>query len=308
MSNQIIRRDDTVNLNSVTFEKDGFMFDTWNTERDGTGTNYNDAEEIINLAEANKSITLYAQWMQGITYFVRYNANGGTGTMGMQEFTFGLSQNLNGNLFTKTDNSFVRWNTSSDNTGTNYENNESVKNLTRTENDIIDLYAIWAEEYYSFPNEYIFDGTNYIDTGIQLFNSTNINKDFEISFEIVSHGSNSNQATMVSCMDETGSPWPGLVFRVANGNQDELIANVTTSTKVNKYYPKAEIKKVVIKRKNGIIYVNSNDTGDVQALDMTSLTTTFDVPLTIGASLNASGSPQRYFKGTLKNLKVILYS
>ena len=37
---------------------------------------------------------------------------------------------------------------------------------------------------------------------------------------------------------------------------------------------------------------------------MTQLSKTFDVPLTFGSSLNANGSPQRYFKGTLKNIEV----
>lgn len=32
----------------------------------------------------------------------------------------------------------------------------------------------------------------------------------------------------------------------------------------------------------------------------------FDVPLTFGASLNGSGNPQRYFKGTLDNMRVYL--
>lgn len=40
---------------------------------------------------------------------------------------------------------------------------------------------------------------------------------------------------------------------------------------------------------------------------MTSLTTPFDAPLTFGSSLDASGNPQRYFKGTLKNMKVIVF-
>ncbi len=47
-----------------------------------------------------------------------------------------------------------------------------------------------------------------------------------------------------------------------------------------------------------------NDGEYEQILDMTQLATTFDVPLTFGASLNAKGNPQRYFKGTLRNLRV----
>ena len=37
---------------------------------------------------------------------------------------------------------------------------------------------------------------------------------------------------------------------------------------------------------------------------MTQLSKTFDVPLTFGSSLTGSGKPQRYFKGTLRNMEV----
>ena len=39
---------------------------------------------------------------------------------------------------------------------------------------------------------------------------------------------------------------------------------------------------------------------------MTRLLKTFDVPLTFGSSLNAKGNPQRYFKGTLRNMSVTI--
>ena len=34
---------------------------------------------------------------------------------------------------------------------------------------------------------------------------------------------------------------------------------------------------------------------------------TFDSPVTFGCSLNGSGNPQRYFKGILKDIHVIVY-
>ena len=40
---------------------------------------------------------------------------------------------------------------------------------------------------------------------------------------------------------------------------------------------------------------------------MTSLTKTFNVPLTIGTSLNNKGAPQRQFKGTLSNIYVEIF-
>lgn len=100
-------------------------------------------------------------------------------------------------------------------------------------------------------------------------------------------------------------PWPGVLFRTVNNNsQFEFDAN-GGSAKFNKRYNVVDTNKVTIKRRNGILYFGVNDvytTGPNH-----SSITTFDVPVTFGASLNASGSPQRYYKGTLKNMKVVLY-
>lgn len=108
-------------------------------------------------------------------------------------------------------------------------------------------------------------------------------------------------------MDESGSPWPGMVFRVSNNNQDEFIANVTTQLKITKKYNMSSLQKVTIKRINGIIYVGTNDGQPTQVLDMTTLTQRFDAPLVFGSSMDGSGNPWRYFNGTLANIKVIVY-
>ena len=154
--------------------------------------------------------------------------------------------------------------------------------------------------------EYTFDGTNYINTGIYLFSSQTIDKDFDVSFEIVNRVSTGGQATMMSAMDESGSPWPGVVYRVQSNTQDNLAANATNSAKVDRKFGN-NVSKVVLKRRSGILYMSLDDGADEQILDMTTLTTAFDSPLTFGCSLTSSGTPQRYFKGTLKNMNVKLY-
>ena len=40
--------------------------------------------------------------------------------------------------------------------------------------------------YSTYNQLLVFDGTNYIDTGVRLFTKETIDKDFDISFEIVS--------------------------------------------------------------------------------------------------------------------------
>lgn len=125
-----------------------------------------------------------------------------------------------------------------------------------------------------------------------------------ISFEIVSRNTATGQATLMSCMDETGAPWPGVVYRIKDASNDQLSTNSNNSTKVENNYLNENITKVSIKRENHILYMAFNDEDYEQIIDMTQIVKTFRVPLTFGASLNAKGNPQRYFKGTLKNMEV----
>ena len=107
-------------------------------------------------------------------------------------------------------------------------------------------------------------------------------------------------------MDETGTPWPGMVYRIKDRSNDQFGANTNSTIKVERNYKNSEVTKVSIKRTNKILYIAFNDGEYSQILNMTQLIKTFDVPLTFGASLNGSGNPQRYFKGTLKNMKVVV--
>ena len=202
---------------------------------------------------------------------------------------------------------YAKWNKNSDGSGVNYKQNQVIKNLTTVENDILDLYAVWYPLEYNYEGEYEFDGTNYINTGVYLFSDQTKDKDFDISFEIVNRISTGNQATIMSAMDETGSPWPGVVYRIKSSSFDEVSANVNGSNKIEKDYSANGINKVLLKKRNGILYVSFNDGEDEQLLDMTSLNKDFDVPLTFGCSLRGNGTPQRYFKGTLKNMHVKIY-
>ncbi len=239
-------------------------------------------------------------------YTVTFNANGGAGTMPDQSIRKDETIALSKSLFEKEDYIFDGWNTASDGTGTDYKEGQSVKNLTKTPNDIVELYAIWSASSYTLSGDYVFTGSNYIDTGVYLFNEKTVNKDFEASFEIVSRGTTTKQATLVSCMDETGSPWPGFVYRINSATEDQLDANTNNSIKVEQNYTSQNITKVSIKRTNHILYISFNDAAYEQKLGMTQLSKTFDVPLTFGSSLNGNGIPQRYFKGTLRNMSVTI--
>ncbi len=301
MNNQEIRIDETLALNDNTYTKDDYVFEEWNTKSDGTGTSYANGETVTNLAANGEVVTLYAMWTPKSIYMVNYDANGGTGTVNEQQFIYGEQNNLQNNTFTKNNCKFIEWNTQADGNGDSYSSGQLVSNLTKNSN--ITLYAIWSRENYSYPNEYVFDGTNYIDTGISLYNSENKNKNYIISFEIVSSNNNSNQATLLNAMYEV-QPWPGILFRTYSGSQFEIDMNGGSGSSNTKYNI-STTNKVTIKRKNGIIYASINDDEYKQMADHSTIAT-FDTPVTFGSSLQSNNTPFRYFKGTLKNMEVIV--
>ncbi len=108
-------------------------------------------------------------------------------------------------------------------------------------------------------------------------------------------------------MDETGSPWPGIVYRLKSGDtQHQIGVNVNNNNKIEKNLGN-DITKVAVKRTNSVIYLKINDGEFEQILDMSALDKTFHVPLTIGTSLDGNGKPQRQFKGTLSNIYVEIF-
>ena len=121
------------------------------------------------LKTSDVEVNIYAGWTAN-TYQVSFNANGGTGTMSNQSFTYNEAlKALTTNAFTRAGYTFTGWNTSADGQGDAYLNEEQVQNLTSTNNATIILYAQWTVNTYAVTYDYNttnydFDGSNYIDT------------------------------------------------------------------------------------------------------------------------------------------------
>ena len=88
---------------------------------------------------------LHARWSP-ITYYVKYNANGGSGSMSNSTHTYNTSKNLTANSFTKTKATFRGWAESASGEK-KYDNKQSVKNLTTTSGGTVNLYAVWEPTY-----------------------------------------------------------------------------------------------------------------------------------------------------------------
>ena len=100
---------------------------------------------------------LLALW-DANTYTVRFNANGGNGSMENQAFTYGVAQNLTDNAFTSDTAAFNGWSTTA--TGdVVYGDGYNALNLTAENNAIIDLYAVWGP--YNIVVNITLDGNAY---------------------------------------------------------------------------------------------------------------------------------------------------
>ena len=136
---EILKGNDYTILDN-SFTKEGYKFIKWNTKEDGTGTDYS-PNDVVTI---NEYTTFYAIW-NPITYRVLYKANGGTGTMNSDKLVYDTETTLTKNVFKRNKYEFNGWNTKEDGTGTNYQDETLVKNLSNVEDDTVNLYAQWIK-------------------------------------------------------------------------------------------------------------------------------------------------------------------
>ena len=81
-------------------------------------------------------------------YTVKFNSNGGTGTMSDMNITRAVSQTLTANAYTKSGYDFIGWNTAADGSGNSYADEEEIAYASITDGDVITLYAQWFDDSY----------------------------------------------------------------------------------------------------------------------------------------------------------------
>ena len=86
--------------------------------------------------------TLTAQWTAN-QYTVKFDANGGTGTMAAQTHTYNLEQYLNACMFVRPSYEFMGWALSADSDKVAYFDGENILNLTDEAGGVITFYAVW---------------------------------------------------------------------------------------------------------------------------------------------------------------------
>ena len=103
------------------------------------GVNNTDAVNsgTYNFQNVTSNQTIHATFAPKI-YTVTFNANGGTGSMETQNFSYGVAENLTANSFNKTDYEFKSWNTQMNGNGTTYTDEQKMYPTAN-----ITLYAQW---------------------------------------------------------------------------------------------------------------------------------------------------------------------
>ena len=84
-------------LNANTFLRTGYTFNGWSTNYASSTSEFADNAYVTFDGDRD----LYALWKAN-NYQVRFNANGGTGSMGNQTFTYDQGQYLSANAFIRT--------------------------------------------------------------------------------------------------------------------------------------------------------------------------------------------------------------
>lgn len=141
----------SVTLATNTFTRTGYTWAGWTNNL--TTTVWQGKTKVTGSSLGLRSIVdgsnvvLRAKWTAN-RYTVQFNANGGSGSMADQSFTYGTAQSLSSNTFTRTGYTFAGWATHSDGDG-QYTDGQTVSNLTAAQNGTVTLYAKWSLVYYA---------------------------------------------------------------------------------------------------------------------------------------------------------------
>ena len=148
-------------LRSNPFTYDGYVFQGWNTQADGNGTNYGNRTTFT----TTNGFTLYAQWAEGVDHTVTFDSNGGTGDQDSQ--VAGLPTVLDDNQFVRSGYTFTGWNTKRTGYGYSYSDNAFFAfDFDAT------LYAQWSLDKLTRSVNFYGNGATSGTTSSQIGSST----------------------------------------------------------------------------------------------------------------------------------------
>ena len=284
--------------------------------------------KITSDYQVNDDITIYAIYEDSPTYTITLDANGGT--VNTESITVESGESINSlpTPIAPANKEFEGWYTGLTD---GYKVAEPF-----TPSGSITIHARWMD--IPFPTVFnqegacVFNGSDgfitgndcayangenkYIDTGINLYNTENHDKDYEIGFTIVSYNSDENvkQATFMNTKLE-GNNYPGVVFRKYDDRNDlDLASRRTTSANSRQTINYADEMTVKIYRitnkttKVQEIFYSINGGEKNRLNDLSKFNPEFDTSVWFGATpTNTSANvAQRILVGTLSNMYIKL--
>ena len=156
----------------------------------------------------------------------------------------------------------------------------------------------------------------YIDTNVALFSEENAGRDFEVYFTLTDYASTQiKQGTLFNAKYENSSMYyPGFTIRTVNtdGGAMEITGRLgkdnTNADKANNSIVTADIKnkEVKIVRVGGMVSYSIDGGEMIPFQNYKNFSRYFNQTAVFGASMQTNGNPQRYYDGTIKNIRVYL--
>ena len=147
MSHLTVEYGSYVTLPTNEFKRTGYIFQGWNLDPESTTVKYRDGASVRNLTtEEYAWVTLYAVW-KPITYTVKFDNNGGVGSLSSKTMTYDVETELPNCTFTKKFYLLYGWNADASGLGYWYNNMEVVSNLAETQGEVVTLYAMWKDTW-----------------------------------------------------------------------------------------------------------------------------------------------------------------
>ncbi len=171
----------------------GYTFKGWYKDN-----NYK--EEFKFDTPVTQNLTLYAKW-EANKYAIKFDSNGGTGTMNDQQFTYDQEGNLNNNSFTREGYTFAGWSDTASGT-VKYENKAKVKNLAESGSKT--LYAVWTQNR---KYTIIFNANNGTNTTTQqvidydkevILNKNTFKEEFTVTYKNDKDNQQNNKTEKIS--------------------------------------------------------------------------------------------------------------
>lgn len=147
MSNTEVKYGERVNLRLCAYKRRGYTFAGWARSPDGP-VEFADNEAVIQkLTTKNRDVvTLYAVWTP-VPYVVRFDSNGGDGSMEDLLCVYDRSYALPPNRFTRVGGAFAGWTTNAANT-VDFADGATISNLTSVANATNVLRVVWSNIAY----------------------------------------------------------------------------------------------------------------------------------------------------------------